>query len=91
MSIAAFVQMAARTVGYDGRIIYDASKLEGTSRKLVDLSRLATLVRRAGRHCALLCRWPVDISRRKASTEPKRKPPSDRRRRDRCGAHGGRS
>jgi GDP-L-fucose synthase len=43
VSIAAFVRLAAQTVGYNGRIIYDASKLEGTPRKLVDISRLTAL------------------------------------------------
>jgi GDP-L-fucose synthase len=55
VSIAAFARLAGQTVGYDGRITYDSSELEGTPRKLVDISRLTALGRR-GR--APLCAGP---------------------------------
>ncbi len=37
-----------RTVGFDGRIVFDASKPDGTPRKLLDVTRLAALGWRAG-------------------------------------------
>jgi GDP-L-fucose synthase len=47
MSIAEFVQTVADVVGYRGKITYDASKPDGTPRKLVDVSRLSALGWRA--------------------------------------------
>ena len=47
VSIAELSRMVADTVGYDGRIVYDATKLDGTPRKLVDISRLSALGWRA--------------------------------------------
>ena len=35
--------MVAGAVGYEGRIDWDASKPDGTPRKLLDVSRLASL------------------------------------------------
>ncbi len=43
MSIAEFAQTVADVVGYRGKITYDASKPDGTPRKLVDVSRLSAL------------------------------------------------
>src|SRR6266542_4351573 len=43
MSIAEFAQAVADVVGYRGKITYDASKPDGTPRKLVDVSRLSAL------------------------------------------------
>ena len=43
MSIAEFAQTVADVVGYRGKIAYDASKPDGTPRKLVDVSRLSAL------------------------------------------------
>jgi GDP-L-fucose synthase len=43
ISIADFAQMVARTIGYQGRLVFDASKPDGTPRKLVDSSRLRAL------------------------------------------------
>ncbi|MEX0852698.1 MAG: GDP-L-fucose synthase [Bauldia sp.] len=47
LSIAEFAELIARTVGYDGRIVFDRSKPDGTPRKLLDVSRLAGLGWRA--------------------------------------------
>lgn len=43
ISIAELARLVARTVGYAGRIVLDASKPDGTPRKLMDSSRLAAL------------------------------------------------
>ncbi|MDR3465475.1 MAG: GDP-L-fucose synthase [Xanthobacteraceae bacterium] len=47
ISIAEFATVVAATVGYDGRIVYDTSKPDGTPRKLLDVGRLAALGWRA--------------------------------------------
>jgi len=47
ISIAEFAQTVARIVGYAGTISYDTSRPDGTPRKLLDVSRLATLGWRA--------------------------------------------
>jgi GDP-L-fucose synthase len=41
--IADLAQLIAQVVGYDGGIQWDASKPDGTPRKLLDCSRLAAL------------------------------------------------
>lgn len=43
LSIADLACMVARTVGYDGKIEWDASKPDGTMRKLLDVSKLQSL------------------------------------------------
>ncbi len=43
ISIAELAQTVAAVVGYEGDIQYDTSKPDGTPRKLLDVSRLATL------------------------------------------------
>jgi GDP-L-fucose synthase len=43
VSIATLAQMVMRTVGFGGRIVYDATKPDGTPRKLMDGSRLHAL------------------------------------------------
>jgi GDP-L-fucose synthase len=43
VSIADLAQLVCQVVGYSGRIVYDASKPDGTPRKLVDISRLRTV------------------------------------------------
>jgi len=43
ISIAELAQSVADVVGYQGGITYDASKPDGTPRKLVDVSRLSAL------------------------------------------------
>lgn len=40
VSIAEVAEMVRRTVGYEGKIVYDRSKPDGTPRKLLDVSRL---------------------------------------------------
>ena len=40
VSISELAEMIARVVGYEGRISYDASKPDGTPRKLLDVSRM---------------------------------------------------
>lgn len=43
LSIAKLAEAVAETVGYTGRIVYDASKPDGTPRKLMDSTRLHEL------------------------------------------------
>lgn len=43
MTIAELANQVAATVGYTGQIVYDASKPDGTPRKLMDVSRLNQL------------------------------------------------
>ncbi len=47
ITIAEFAHLVAATVGYAGKIGYDSSRPDGTPRKLLDVSRLATLGWRA--------------------------------------------
>jgi GDP-L-fucose synthase len=47
VSISDFARLVAQTVGYEGEIVFDARKPDGTPRKLVDVSRLAALGWRA--------------------------------------------
>ncbi len=42
VSIAELAALVARVVGFEGRIVYDSSKPDGTPRKLMDVSRLNT-------------------------------------------------
>lgn len=43
ISIAQLAEAVARVTGFGGRIVYDSSKPDGTMRKLMDVSRLATM------------------------------------------------
>jgi GDP-L-fucose synthase len=43
ISIAEFAQMVAEVVGFQGNIVFDPSKPDGTPRKLVDVSRLTAI------------------------------------------------
>jgi GDP-L-fucose synthase len=43
VTIAELAELVARVVGYDGRIVFDASKPDGTPRKLLDVSKLNAL------------------------------------------------
>lgn len=47
VSIGSLATMVAEAVGYEGRIEWDTTKPDGTPRKLLDLSRLASLSYRA--------------------------------------------
>ncbi|GJI94043.1 GDP-L-fucose synthase [Duganella caerulea] len=47
ITIAALARLIARTVGYSGDIVFDASKPDGTPRKLLDVSRINRLGWRA--------------------------------------------
>lgn len=47
-SIAQLAEIMARVIGFDGQIVFDASKPDGVPRKLVDVSRLKTLGWEAG-------------------------------------------
>ncbi len=42
VTIAELAALVARVVGFDGRIVYDASKPDGTPRKLMDVGLLST-------------------------------------------------
>jgi GDP-L-fucose synthase len=35
--------MVAEIIGFQGKIVYDSSKPDGTSRKLLDISRLSAM------------------------------------------------
>ncbi|MGH7556146.1 MAG: GDP-L-fucose synthase family protein [Longimicrobiales bacterium] len=43
ISIGELAELVAGVVGFDGRIVYDRSKPDGTPRKLLDVSRLSAL------------------------------------------------
>ncbi|KJC49482.1 EpiA [Bradyrhizobium sp. LTSP885] len=43
LSIADFAAMVAEVVGYEGKLVFDASKPDGTPRKLLDSSRIRSL------------------------------------------------
>lgn len=43
VTIRELVELVAKVVGYDGKIIWDTSKPDGTPRKLLDTSRLTSL------------------------------------------------
>ncbi len=47
VTIAELARLVGQTVGYRGRIVFDASKPDGTPRKLLDVSKLAALGWRA--------------------------------------------
>jgi GDP-L-fucose synthase len=47
LSIKELAELVARTVGYEGEILWDASKPDGTPKKQLDVSRLAALGWRA--------------------------------------------
>ena len=47
IAIADFARLVAKVVGYRGEIAFDRSRPDGTPRKLLDLSKLAALGRRA--------------------------------------------
>lgn len=43
VTIRELAEMVCRVVGYEGRLVFDASKADGTPRKLLDVSRLQSL------------------------------------------------
>jgi GDP-L-fucose synthase len=43
MTIADFARVVADVVGFTGELVYDASRPDGTPRKLVDTSKLSRL------------------------------------------------
>jgi GDP-L-fucose synthase len=47
IAISELAHLVARVVGYSGGIAYDASRPDGTPRKLVDVSRMSALGWRA--------------------------------------------
>jgi GDP-L-fucose synthase len=47
VTIASLARLIGETVGYEGRIVFDTSKPDGTPRKLLDVSRLHSLGWRA--------------------------------------------
>ena len=48
VTIAELAGLVARVVGYEGELVWDSSKPDGTPRKLLDVSRLAELGWKAG-------------------------------------------
>ena len=46
-TIAELAEQVSRTVGFEGEIVFDTSKPDGTPRKLLDVSRLHALGWRA--------------------------------------------
>ena len=48
ISIADLARLIGEVVGYQGEIVYDSSKPDGTPRKLVDASKINALGWRAG-------------------------------------------
>jgi GDP-L-fucose synthase len=40
LSILELARMIARVIGYDGNMVFDSSKPDGTPRKLLDVTRL---------------------------------------------------
>jgi GDP-L-fucose synthase len=47
VTICELAETVMRVVGFDGRIVFDSSKPDGTPRKLLDVSRLSALGWRA--------------------------------------------
>jgi GDP-L-fucose synthase len=47
VTIRELAETVMRVVGFEGRIVFDATKPDGTPRKLLDVSRLAALGWRA--------------------------------------------
>jgi GDP-L-fucose synthase len=43
LTIRELTEMVARIVGYEGQVVWDTTKPDGTPRKLLDVSRLAAL------------------------------------------------
>jgi GDP-L-fucose synthase len=43
VSIAELASLVAQVVGFEGELVYDSSKPDGTPRKLLDVSRLTSL------------------------------------------------
>lgn len=43
ISIRELTELVAKVVGYDGKILWDTSKPDGTPRKLLDVSKLESL------------------------------------------------
>ena len=47
VTIGELAEVVARVVGYEGRVVFDRSKPDGTPRKVLDVSRLTGLGWRA--------------------------------------------
>jgi GDP-L-fucose synthase len=43
ITIADFAELVKKIVGYEGKIVYDTNKPDGTPRKLLDVSKLHNL------------------------------------------------
>ena len=57
VTIAELARLVGKVVGYSGRIVFDASKPDGTPRKLLDVSKLRKLGWSATHD-----RWPTACS-----------------------------
>lgn len=64
ITIADFARRVARTVGYDGRLVFDPARPDGAPRRVLDVSRLAAMGWRARTDLetglALTYRWYLD-------------------------------
>jgi len=80
LTIAELAELVRKTVGYEGEIVYDRSKPDGTPRKLVDVSRLSALGWRASipleEGLRRTYRWYLEQerARRRPEPEPEREP-----------------
>ena len=63
VTIRELAETVMAVVGFDGRIVFDRSKPDGTPRKLLDVSRAAALGWRRARRCATASRAPMTARR----------------------------
>ena len=76
LTVADLAALVARIVGYDGRILFDPSRPDGTPRKLLDVSRIHALGWRARipleRGIALTYEWYLEQTLNEASAPKSR-------------------
>ena len=59
ITIAEFAPLVAATVGYAGEINFDTSRPDGTPRKLLDVSRLASSAGAREPRSRMVSGWPI--------------------------------